>query len=46
MVYKTSEIERIAQVAIDAAKNRQKKVCSVDKANVLETSVLWRKVGH
>ena len=44
MVYKTSEIERIAQVAIDAAKSRQKKVCSVDKANVLETSVLWRKV--
>ena len=44
MVYKTSEIERIAQVAIDAAKTRQKKVCSVDKANVLETSVLWRKV--
>ena len=44
MVYKTSEIERIAQVAIDAANNRKKKVCSVDKANVLETSVLWRKV--
>ena len=44
MVYKTSEIERIAQVAIDAAKTRQKKVCSVDKANVLETSILWRKV--
>lgn len=44
MVYKTSEIERIAQVAIDAAKTRQKKVCSVDKANVLETSVLWRNV--
>ena len=44
MVYKTSEIERIAHVAIDAAKTRQKKVCSVDKANVLETSVLWRKV--
>lgn len=44
MVYKTSEIERIAQVAIDAAKARQLKVCSVDKANVLETSVLWRKV--
>ena len=43
MVYKTSEIERIAKVAIDTAKNRQKKVCSVDKANVLETSVLWRK---
>ena len=43
MIYKTSEIERIAQVAIDTAKNRQRKVCSVDKANVLETSVLWRK---
>jgi 3-isopropylmalate dehydrogenase len=44
MVYKTSEIERIAQVAIDVAKIRRKRVCSVDKANVLETSVLWRKV--
>lgn len=44
MVYKTSEIERIAQVAIDTAKARRNRVCSVDKANVLETSVLWRKV--
>ncbi len=44
MVYKTSEIERIAQVAIDTAKARKNRVCSVDKANVLETSVLWRKV--
>ncbi len=44
MVYQTSEIERIAQVAIDTAKARGGKVCSVDKANVLETSVLWRKV--
>jgi 3-isopropylmalate dehydrogenase len=44
MVYKTSEIERIAQVAIDTAKARGHRVCSVDKANVLETSVLWRKV--
>ncbi|MFA5258385.1 MAG: 3-isopropylmalate dehydrogenase [Opitutales bacterium] len=43
MVYKTGEIERIAQVAIDTARGRGKKVCSVDKANVLETSVLWRK---
>jgi 3-isopropylmalate dehydrogenase len=43
MVYKTSEIERIAEVAAVTAKSRQKKVCSVDKANVLETSVLWRK---
>ena len=44
MVYKTSEIERIAQVAIDTARARGHRVCSVDKANVLETSVLWRKV--
>lgn len=44
MVYQTSEIERIAQVAIDTARARSGKVCSVDKANVLETSVLWRKV--
>ncbi len=44
MVYKTSEIERIARVAIDTAKARGGSVCSVDKANVLETSVLWRKV--
>ena len=44
MVYNTSEIERIAQVAIDTARARGGSVCSVDKANVLETSVLWRKV--
>ena len=44
MVYNTSEIERIAQVAIDTARVREGGVCSVDKANVLETSVLWRKV--
>ncbi|PDH29929.1 MAG: 3-isopropylmalate dehydrogenase [Puniceicoccaceae bacterium MED-G31] len=44
MVYQTSEIERIAQVAIDTARARGGKVCSIDKANVLETSVLWRKV--
>ena len=43
MIYKTSEIERIAQVAIDIARARRKKVTSVDKANVLETSVLWRR---
>jgi 3-isopropylmalate dehydrogenase len=43
MVYKKSEIERILQVAITAARARKKKLCSVDKANVLETSVLWRK---
>jgi 3-isopropylmalate dehydrogenase len=44
MIYKTSEIERITEIAVKAASLRQKKICSVDKANVLETSVLWRKV--
>lgn len=43
MVYKKSEIERILRVAIDSAKARGNRICSVDKANVLETSVLWRK---
>ena len=43
MVYKKSEIERILQVAITTARARKKRLCSVDKANVLETSVLWRK---
>lgn len=44
MVYRKSEIERIADVAIRAARARNGRICSVDKANVLETSVLWRKV--
>jgi 3-isopropylmalate dehydrogenase len=43
MVYKRSEIERIARVAFTAAQGRRKKLCSIDKANVLECSVLWRK---
>lgn len=43
MIYKVSEIERIAEVAAQTALDRGKRVCSVDKANVLETSVLWRK---
>ncbi len=42
-VYRRSEIKRITQVAIDSARARRKRICSVDKANVLETSVLWRK---
>jgi 3-isopropylmalate dehydrogenase len=42
--YSTAEIERIARVAFEAAKERQAKVTSVDKANVLETSRLWREV--
>jgi 3-isopropylmalate dehydrogenase len=44
MVYKRSEIERITKVAIEAARTRRKRLTSVDKANVLECSVLWRKV--
>ncbi|MBI5892437.1 MAG: 3-isopropylmalate dehydrogenase [Deltaproteobacteria bacterium] len=44
MVYTTSEIERIARVAFDVARKRRKKVTSVDKANVLETTELWRRV--
>ena len=43
MVYRKSEIERITATAITAARARKNKLCSVDKANVLETSVLWRK---
>ncbi|HXA14675.1 MAG TPA: 3-isopropylmalate dehydrogenase [Opitutaceae bacterium] len=43
MVYRKSEIERITATAIATARTRKKKLCSVDKANVLETSVLWRK---
>jgi 3-isopropylmalate dehydrogenase len=41
--YTTSEIKRIAQVAFECAKIRGKKVCSVDKANVLEVTELWRE---
>jgi 3-isopropylmalate dehydrogenase len=44
MVYTTSEIERIAQVAFRAAQLRRKKVTSIDKANVLENGILWREV--
>ena len=44
MRYTEAEVRRIARVAFDAARKRGKKVCSVDKANVLETSRLWREV--
>ena len=42
--YDENEIRRIAKTAFDIAMKRRKKVCSVDKANVLDTSRLWRKV--
>ncbi len=44
MVYTTGEIERIARLAFEIARGRKKKLTSVDKANVLETTELWRKV--
>jgi 3-isopropylmalate dehydrogenase len=43
MVYETREIERIAHVAFRAAQARRKRVTLIDKANVLETSLLWRR---
>ncbi|MGI5978235.1 MAG: 3-isopropylmalate dehydrogenase [Oscillospiraceae bacterium] len=43
MGYSEHEIERIARVAFDTARKRRKSVCSVDKANVLDSSKLWRK---
>jgi 3-isopropylmalate dehydrogenase len=44
MRYSESEIRRIGRVAFDIAMKRNRKVCSVDKANVLETTELWRQV--
>jgi 3-isopropylmalate dehydrogenase len=44
MIYSESEIRRIARVAFEAARKRSKKVCSVDKMNVLECTQLWRDV--
>lgn len=46
MVYRETEIERILRVAFEAARNRHHKLCSVDKANALETSELWREVAE
>ena len=42
--YSVTEIERITHVAFQAARKRNKKVCSIDKANVLSSSVLWREI--
>lgn len=44
-VYTTPEIERIVKVGFDLARKRRKRLCSVDKANVLESSELWRSVA-
>ena len=44
--YSRMEIERIGRVAFETAQKRGKKLCSIDKANVLESSRLWRKVMH
>ena len=41
--YTTNQVRRVAQAAFELARTRGRKVCSVDKANVLETSVLWRE---
>ena len=46
MDYTEAEIERIARTAFEAARTRRNRVHSVDKANVLETSRLWREVVH
>jgi 3-isopropylmalate dehydrogenase len=45
MTYGEDEIERIVRVGFDIASKRGNRLCSVDKANVLETSVLWREVA-
>ena len=45
LVYAEDEIERVCRAAFDAARRRAGRVCSVDKANVLETSELWREVA-
>ncbi len=45
-IYSRGEVERIARVAFDTARKRGKKLCSVDKANVLESSRLWRETVH
>lgn len=44
MVYTSPEVERIAKVAFELAEKRGKKLCSIDKANVLESTEMWREV--
>src|SRR6185503_15077996 len=43
MLYGVPEIQRIARIGFETARKRGKKLCSVDKANVLDTSILWRE---
>jgi 3-isopropylmalate dehydrogenase len=43
MLYSEPEIRRIARIGFETARKRSKKLCSVDKANVLDTSILWRE---
>lgn len=45
LVYKESEVDRIVRLAMDIAMKRNKRLCSVDKANVLECTELWRNVA-
>lgn len=45
LIYKESEVDRIVRVAMDIAMKRNKRVCSVDKANVLECTEMWREVA-
>ncbi len=45
LIYRESEVERITRVAMDIALKRNRRVCSVDKANVLECTELWRQVA-
>jgi len=44
MLYAEGEIRRIARVGFETARRRDRRLCSVDKANVLDTSILWREV--
>ena len=44
MIYSSSEIKRISKIAFESAMLRNKKVCLIDKANILETSQLWREI--
>ena len=46
LVYSEEEVRRVVQVAFDLARGRKRKVTSVDKANVLSSSRLWREVAH